>query len=94
MANQTIGLFASAVTGGRADAAAWFIHRLGTKHTAALKSTAYLEQPRALAASGEIRRLQRQVFDEIGRFVEVFPSWQIGILDRWVTEANRLNWST
>lgn len=89
MANQAIGMFATAVTGGRNEAVGRFLDRLGRKHTAALGNVSYLDALRALAAGGEIRSLQRQVFDEIGRFVESFPSWQMGILDRYVTDCAR-----
>lgn len=89
MANQALGLFMAGVIGGRREAGAQFVHRLGMKHSAALKNKAYREELHVLAKSGEIRRLQRQVFDEIGRFVESLPSWQIGILDHYVTDVAR-----
>ena len=89
MANQAIGLFMAGVVGGMSEACAQFVHRLGIKHSAALKHKAYRDELHALAKSGEIRRLQRHVFDEIGRFVESLPSWQMGILERYVTDAGR-----
>jgi hypothetical protein len=89
MANQAVGLFMAGVIGGRREAGAQFVHRLGKKHTAALHNKAYRDKLHVLAKTGEIRRLQRQVFDEIGRFVESLPSWQMGILDRYVTDEAR-----
>jgi hypothetical protein len=88
-AHQAVGLFMAGVSGGRSEAAATFIHRLGMKHTAALNNQRYREELHTLAKSGELARLQRQVFDEIGRFVESLPSWQMGILDRYVTDEGR-----
>lgn len=88
-AHQAVGLFMAGVSGGRNEAATMFIHRLGMKHTAALKRRGYRNELHALADSGELSSLQRQVFDEIGRFVESLPSWQMGLLDRYVTDAAR-----
>lgn len=89
IANQAVGLFMAGVNGGSREATAQFVHRLGKKHTAALHSKAYRDELHALAKTGQIRSLQRQVFDEIGRFVESLPSWQMGILDRYVTDEAR-----
>jgi hypothetical protein len=89
IANQAVGLFAAGVIGGGRATTAQFVHRLGRKHTAALDNKAYRDELHTLAKSGEIRSLQRQVFDEIGRFVESLPSWQIGILDSFVLDENR-----
>ncbi len=89
MANQAVGLFMGGIIGGQREAAALFVHRFGMKHTAALRNKAYRDELHVLANSGEIRRLQRQVFDEIGRFVESLPSWQMGILDYYVSDEAR-----
>lgn len=89
VASQAVGLFMAGINGGSSDAAALFVHRLGKKHTAALHNRAYRDALHALAKTGEIRSLQRQVFDEVGRFVESLPSWQMGILDRYVTDEVR-----
>lgn len=88
-AHQAVGLFMSGVSGGRSEAPAMFIHRFGIKHTAALNNKGYRDELHGLAKSGELASLQRQVFDEIGRFVESLPSWQMGILDRYVTDEAR-----
>lgn len=88
-AHQAVGELMAAVSGPRSEAAAMFIRRLGMKHTAALNHRAYREELHALAKSGELASLQRQVFDEIGRFVESLPSWQMGILDRYVSGEAR-----
>lgn len=88
-AHQAVRLFMAGVSGGRDEAAAAFVGRLGRKHVAALNNQAYRDELHALAKSGELVGLQRQVFDEIGRFVESLPSWQMGILDRYVTDATR-----
>jgi len=89
IANQAVGLFMAGVNGGSREATAQFVHRLGKKHTAALHNKAYRDELHALAKTGQIRSLQRQVFDEIGRFVESLPSWHMGILDRYVTDEAR-----
>jgi hypothetical protein len=89
VANQAVGLFMAGVNGGSREATAQFVHRFGKKHTAALHNKAYRDELQALAKTGEIGSLQRQVFDEIGRFVESLPSWQMGILDRYVTDEAR-----
>lgn len=89
MAHQAVGLFMVGVIGETSASVAQFIHRLGMKHTAALRNQAYRDELGILAESGEIQRLQRQVFDEIGRFVESLPAWQMGILDRYVTAEAR-----
>jgi hypothetical protein len=89
VANQAVGLFMAGVNGGSREATAQFVHRLGKKHTAALHNKAYRDELHALAKTGQIRSLQRQVFDEIGRFVESLPSWHMGILDRYVTDEAR-----
>lgn len=88
-ANQAVGLFMAGISGGSGEAAAQFVHRVGVKHTAALNKRGYRDALHVLAKSGEIKSLQRQVFDEIGRFVESLPSWQMGILDRYVTDEAR-----
>ena len=89
MAHQAVAHFMVGVMGGSTEAAPQFVHRLGKKHTAALNNKAYRDELHVLAKAGDIRRLQRQVFDEIGRFVESLPSWQMGILDRYVTDEAR-----
>lgn len=89
VAHQAVGLFMAEVSGGRSEAAAMFIDRLGRKHTAALRSSRYRDELHALAEAGELSELQRRVFDEIGRFIESLPSWQMGILDRYVTDDAR-----
>lgn len=89
MANQAVGHFMAGITGGSGEAAAQFVHSLGKKHTAALRNKGYRDELHVLAKTGEIRSLQRRVFDEIGRFVESLPSWQMGILDRYVTDEAR-----
>lgn len=89
MANQAVGLFMAGITGGRGEATANFVGRLGRKHTAALNNKTYRDELHALAKSGELKSLQRQVFDEIGRFVESLPSWQMGLLDRYVLDERR-----
>ena len=89
IANQAVGLFMAGVNGGSREATAQFVHRFGKKHTAALHNKAYRDELHALAKTGQIRSLQRQVFDEIGRFVESLPSWHMGILDRYVTDEAR-----
>lgn len=89
IAHDALGRFVRGILGPSREPLTTFIGRAGRKHTAALNSEAYRNELHTLVKDGEILLLQRRVFDEIGRFVESLPSWQMGVLDRYVRDEAR-----
>jgi hypothetical protein len=82
LAHQSVGAAAAAITDDIDDATARYLHRVLTKHTAALKYRSYVASARTDVSSGLVPGLQRGVFDVMDRFVGHLDAWQMGALRR------------